>query len=205
MLQNRVDPKGEIINTEARGTLMGNRGVIHDVHQKIVRAYKHKAWITCALQFKERHRVVMSLNRWTELFFLDEATAFAAGHRPCCECRNEKFKLFKLCWINGNPQYGFTRKVSIKEIDNIIHEERIDKNRGKVIYEANIRDLPNGTFIVLDADAFLLADDLVYRWSPFGYSQGVPVPPVETVKVLTPRSIVNAFKTGYNTGIRFPT
>ena len=205
MLQNRVDPKGEIIKTEARGTMMGNRGVIHDVHQEIVRAYKHKAWITCALQFKGRHRTVMSLNRWTELFFLDEATAFAAGHRPCSECRHEKFKHFKLCWINGNPQYGFTMKVSIKEIDNIIHEERIDSKDEKVTHEANIHDLPNGTFIVWNADAFLLADDLAYRWSPFGYAQGIAMPQVERVMVLTPRSIVSTFKAGYNVGIHFPT
>lgn len=204
MLQNRVNPKGEIINTEARGTLMGNRGVIHDVARKIVRAYKHKAWITCALQFKGRHRTVMSSNRWTELFFLDEATAFAAGHRPCCECRKEKFKQFKQCWLNGNPQYGFTSKVSIKEIDNIIHEERIDKNRGKVIHEANMREVPNGTFLVLGSDEFLLANDLIYRWSPFGYSQGIPVPQIERVKILTPRSIVNAFKAGYKTVIQLP-
>jgi len=116
MLQNRVDPKGEIIKTEARGTLMGNRGVIHDAQRNIVRRYKHKAWITCSLHFKERHRIVMSPNRWTELFFLDEATAFAAGHRPCCECRKENFKLFKLCWLKGNSQYGFTAKVSMKRM-----------------------------------------------------------------------------------------
>src|SRR5450432_2352002 len=105
MLQNRVDPYGEIIRTEARGSLMGNRGVIHDANQKIVRAFKHKAWIACALQFQGRRRAVMSPNRWTELFFLDETTAFAAGHRPCSECRKENFKKFKQCWIIGNPQY----------------------------------------------------------------------------------------------------
>jgi hypothetical protein len=83
MLQNRVDPFGNIIRTPARGAWMGNRGVIHDEHKTIRKAFKIKAWITCALQFKGRHREVMTPNRWTELFFLDEATAFAAGHRPC--------------------------------------------------------------------------------------------------------------------------
>jgi len=201
MLQNRVDPRGEIINTKARGTTLGNRGVIHAINQNIVRAFRHKAWITCSLQFKERHRIVMSPNCWTELFFLDEATAFAAGHRPCCECRRDNFKQFKRCWLQGNPQRGFDPKVSIREIDNIIHEERIGKDREKITYEENVHDLPDGTFIIWEDDSFLLVGGFLYRWSPFGYSPGIAVPQkTRSVKVLTPRSIVNAFKAGYHPG-----
>jgi hypothetical protein len=84
-MQNRVDPFGNIIETKARGSFMGNRGVIHNEQKQITHAFKHKAWITCVLDFKGRKRTVMTVDRWTELFFLDEATAFAAGHRPCFE------------------------------------------------------------------------------------------------------------------------
>jgi hypothetical protein len=197
MLQNRVDPQGAIIRTEARGTLMGNRGVIHDVNKNIIRPFKHKAWIACALQFKGRHRAVMSPNRWTELFFLDEATAFAAGHRPCCECRRVNFNEFKRCWINGNPEYGFESKVSITRIDEIIHEERICKDGSKRTYEENVRNLPDGTFIEREGAPFLVAGGFLYRWSPFGYAPGIPVLKTEGLQVLTPKSVVNAFKAGY--------
>jgi hypothetical protein len=200
MRQNRVDPLGRIIKTEARGTFMGNRGVIHDPNENIVRAFKHKAWITCALQFKERHRVVMTPNRWTELFFLDEATAFAAGHRPCCECRKENFKQFKVCWLMGNPQYGLEPAVSIKEIDTIIHRERIAKDAAKKMYQARAHDLPEGTFIELEGSPFLLANKRRYKWSPFGYRRGILIAKNETVNVLTPGSVVNAFMAGYRPG-----
>jgi hypothetical protein len=202
MFQNRITPTGEIIRTEARGTLMGNRGVIHDANKNIVRAFKHTAWITCALQFKERHRVIMSPNRWTELFFLDEATAFAAGHRPCWECRKENFNQFKLCWLQGNAHYGFDPKVSIKEIDNIIHDERIGKDRRKIIYQEQIKGLPDGTFILHDGEPFLFVSGFIYRWSPFGYSAAIPIAKTEMISVLTPRSIVNSFGAGYTPGFR---
>src|SRR4051794_33827231 len=100
-LQNRVAPSGELFRSPARGTLMGNRGgVLHNEHQTIVRAYKSRQWITCLLEFKNRSRVVMTARRYTELFFLDEAVAFAAGHRPCAECRRERFNAFKRAWLS---------------------------------------------------------------------------------------------------------
>src|SRR3978361_1384995 len=116
MLQNRVDPFGNIINTSARGALMGNRGLLHNDKQTLVRTFKLKAWITCKLEFKERKRTVMAPNQYTELFFLDEATSFAAGHRPCFECRREDYNRFKTNWLKGNPEYSFNGKTSIKEI-----------------------------------------------------------------------------------------
>src|ERR1700760_1777025 len=105
MLQNRVDPEGNIIRTSARGSWMGNRGIIHDEQQNVLRAFKLKAWITCVLAFKGRKRPVMAPNRYTELFFLDEATAFSAGHRPCFECRRQDAGRFKSLWIKANPEY----------------------------------------------------------------------------------------------------
>jgi len=197
MLQNRVDPYGNIIRTHAHGAWMGNRGVIHDEHKAIRRAFKIRAWITCVLQFKGRHREVMTPNRWTELFFLDEVTAFAAGHRPCFECRREDAVRFKSCWIKGNPEYGFSVKTPIGEIDKILHGERIDARGEKVTNEALLHELPDGTFIETEGRAWLVAGGHVYGWTPFGYEKGSVLLSGQRVKVLTPRSVVNAFRAGY--------
>jgi len=176
---------------------MGNRGVIHDEHKTIRKAFKIKAWITCVLQFKGRHREVMTPNRWTELFFLDEATAFAAGHRPCFECRREDAVRFKTYWIRGNPEYGFSDKTPIGEIDKILHRERIDARGEKVTHDALLRDLPDGAFIEMEGKAWLVAGGYVHAWTPFGYENGKALPGGWRVKVLTPRSTVNAFRAGY--------
>src|SRR4051794_26424644 len=96
--QNRVTPSGDIITTPERGTLMGNRGVLHDADARIVRRWQGKRWIACVLEFKGRWRPVMAPGRYTELFFLDEATALAAGHRPCAECRRRRFDEFRDTW-----------------------------------------------------------------------------------------------------------
>ncbi len=147
MLQNRVDPSGNLIITKARGQWLGNRGVIHDHDQKIIRPFKLDAWITCKLEFKGRKRPIMAPDRWTELFFLDEATSFAAGHRPCFECRREDAVKFKSSWLKGNPGYNFNEKTSIREIDKILHKERINRDRTKVTFEEDVRVLPNGVFV----------------------------------------------------------
>ncbi|MBN9384829.1 MAG: hypothetical protein J0H74_29005 [Chitinophagaceae bacterium] len=197
MLQNRVDPRGDIITTSARGAWMGNRGVLHDEHKIIRRAFKLKAWITCVLQFKGRHRTVMSPNRWTELFFLDEATALAAGHRPCFECRRENAKRFKSYWLKGNPEYGFNEDARIGEIDEILHRERITRQGEKVSYESPIHELPDGTFIEWEGRACLVADNKIFPWTPFGYEKSQSLPGEQRVKVLTPKSTVNAIRAGY--------
>lgn len=197
MLQNRVDPRGNIISTSARGAWMGNRGVLHDEHKAIRRSFKLKAWITCVLQFKGRHRAVMSPNRWTELFFLDEATALAAGHRPCFECRREDAKRFKSCWLKGNPEYGFDEGTPIGKIDEILHRERIDRKGEKVSYEDRPEDLPDGSFIEWEGRACLVANGRIFPWSPFGYEKEQTLPGAQQVQVLTPKSTVNAFRAGY--------
>ena len=197
MLQNRVTPYGDLIQTKARGAWTGTRGVIHNEQQQIVRPFKLKAWITCRLEFKGRQRKMMMPSRYTELFFLDEATAFAAGHRPCCECRREDFNLFKSAWLAGNQQYAFNKKTSIQQIDAVIHGERIRENHPKTSFEASLEDLPSGTFISLDKEAWLVGDKQIFKWSPFGYGKVMALPGKEKAEVLTPRSIVNAFKAGY--------
>jgi len=197
MLQNRVDPQGNIIKTSARGAWLGNRGQLHGDTKTILRPFKLKAWLICVLEFKDRHRQVMAPNLYTELFFFDEATAFAAGHRPCFECRRDDANRFKVAWLKGNPEYGFDHKVLIGKIDEIIHQERIDKNGHKVTFEAVIEDLPDGVFIQMDAEPYLLADKIIRHWTPFGYEQGAPLPASAMVTVLTPKSVVNAFCSGY--------
>jgi hypothetical protein len=123
--QNRVDPFSEIIATPARGTLMGNRGRLHNESGQIIRPYKGKRWIICQLQYKGRRRQIMAPGRYTELFFLDEATALAAGHRPCAECSRSRFKEFVEAWVQANPELITGTKVSAGQLDTILHQERV--------------------------------------------------------------------------------
>lgn len=197
MLQNRVSPNGSFIQTKARGSWLGNRGVIHNEHKEIVKPYTIKAWIICMLEFRGRHREIMQPDRWTELFFLDEATAFSAGHRPCFQCRYKDHIRFKEHWINGNPQYGFDMKKSVKEIDEIIHTERIDKQGRKISYTEQIKNLPDGIILNKEDECYLLSKGKLYHWTPFGYDYYEDAVPELTVEVLTPFSIVNTFKAGY--------
>ncbi len=197
MLQNRVDPFGNLIKTTARGSWMGNRGLLHNDKQELLRPFRLKAWLTCKLEFKGRNRQVMAPKQYTELFFLDEATAFAAGHRPCFECRRNDFDIFKSLWLKGNPEYNFDEKTSIKEIDNILHKERIDRNNSKVTFEENIDNIPKGSFILYNNEAFLVGDKQLFLWSPFGYDKGTALPGAGKLTVLTPKSIVNTFRAGY--------
>jgi hypothetical protein len=196
MLQNRVDPLGRFIKTSARGSWMGNRGVIHK-HKQITKMFKHKAWITCTLEFKGRKRTVMTPGRWTELFFLDEATAFSAGHRPCFECRKDDAQRFKSCWIKGNPTHDFSMTTSINKIDEIIHGERIDNEKNKVIHQRISSDIPEGTFILMNNDPYVFTKGRLYRWTAFGYTDSIAVPEASILTILTPHSVVNAFRAGY--------
>jgi hypothetical protein len=197
MLQNRVNPSGEIIRTPARGAWMGNRGLLHNDKQEIIRPFRLLAWITCVLEFKDRRRVVMSPGLYTELFFLDEATAFSAGHRPCYECRREDHLRFKKYWLLGNPVYQFNAKTRIGEIDTILHRERLSTDHSKVTFLADISELPDGTFILFEGKPALIKGDCLHPWSPAGYDAGIARPDKLEVIVLTPASVVNTFKAGY--------
>jgi hypothetical protein len=197
MLQNRVDPFGRIIRTPERGAWLGNRGVIHNVEQEIVRPFKVKAWITCVLEFRGRHREIMQPNRWTELFFLDEVTAFSAGHRPCFQCRYKDHQRFKEYWLKGNSQYGFSMQTPVVKIDEIIQLERIAADKSKVTYQENLKALPDGTFISYNDNPYLLRDSKLYLWTPRGYGEPIDLPETGKLPVLTPRSFVNMFSVGY--------
>ena len=195
-MQNRVDPLGHIINTKARGMWMGNRGRIHNERKELISPFKLKAWLTCKVNFNGRKRQIMAPHSYTELFFLDEATAFAAGHRPCFECRREDFNRFKKLWIKGNPQYQFSEKTSISNIDTILHTERINADGIKKMFHESLDNLPDGTFISVEGEPYLLFKKHLYLWTPYGYEQqnvGIN----GKVNVLTPLSIVNTFRASY--------
>ncbi len=198
MLQNRIDPFGNIIRTPAKGAWMGNRGVLHNDKKEIIHVFKSKAWITCTLEYKGNRREVMSPNTWTELFFLDEATAFSAGHRPCFFCRNQDAKNFKHHWIKGNPGYGFTDKTSVQELDSILHGERIGKDKQKRTYEEEINLLPDGSFVSIQGQPYLVKDTHLHLWTSFGYEQLIDRPAFGKIELLTPPTIVNAFRAGYH-------
>lgn len=195
-LQNRIDPWGKLNASDARGHWLGNRGILHNEQQKIIRTHTHKAWVTCQLHFKNRKRQIFAPNSYSELFFLDEATAFAAGHRPCAECRRERFNEFKQHWIAANGENPATAKLPIGEIDRQLHTERINKSGSKVSYLAIANDLPDGTLFAYNHQAFLIWNRFYYVWLFEGYTKSAFDSINEQVEVLTPRSVVNTFKAG---------
>ena len=199
-LQNRITPLGEIIFSAQRGTFTGNRGVIHNADKKIVRQHALKAWITCRLEYKNAHREVMTPNRWTELFFWDEATAFAAGHRPCAYCRNTDFKKFKSLWLKANKDIFKIEDESMKFIDTLLHTERLTIQREKKFQTAPLNTLPKGVFIkreALEIAAYLWWQNQLFLWTEKGYTLIENFSETEKVFVLTPPSIVSTFKQGY--------
>ncbi len=202
--QNRVTPTGDIIATPARGTLLGNRGCLHDEHQQIRRPYQLQRWIICVLEFKGRRHIIMTPGHYTELFFLDEATALAAGHRPCAECLRDRFNEFRAIWAQANADLAGSPRPLATAIDAVLHQERIDANGRKVTYADRLSALPDGTFIQRAGDdtAWLVLGDQLLAWSPFGYTQRMSRPSGETrVTVLTPRSSVRALAAGYQAGL----
>lgn len=196
--QNRVTPRAELIATPARGTLMGNRGCLHNAQGEIVRDFVGKRWIACLLEFRGRRRAVMTPGRYTELFFLDEATALAAGHRPCAECRREDYNRFRQAWVDaGLPRTG--PLPSADEMDAHLHAERLDAAGGKAIHPARLVDLPAGVFVVLDGNdrPLLFHNGLLWPWTPDGYSAPFAPAPDASPRLLTPPSIVAVLAAGY--------
>jgi hypothetical protein len=190
-LQNRVTPTGDILPLAGRGTIMGNRGVLHNANAQVIRPWQVRRWIACVLEFRGRHRAVMQANRWTELFFLDEATAFSAGHRPCAECRNADYKRFRALW---ERVHGTVEGVDV--IDNVLHVSRLQSGI-KRTYGARIDDLPDGTFVMIDGAPWLIWHERVYQWSDRGYVEDRKPPRDDVVEVLTPEPIVAIFAAGY--------
>jgi len=175
--------------------MMGNRGgALHNIEREIVRSYKSRRWITCVLEFRGRHRTVMSERRYTELFFLDEAVAFAAGHRPCAECRRGRFNAFKDAWQRAR---GLDDLPFADEMDMELHPARIDR-RKKVTYEAAMDSLPDGCFVQIEGRAYLVWGDTLLLWTPDGYTKRHARPADTTAAtVLTPEPIVGCMRHGY--------
>ncbi len=191
---NRVDPLGKIHAVPQRGILMGNRGNLHNADGTIVRPFKHKQWVSCVLQYHGRRREIMAPGRYTELFFLDEATALSAGHRPCGTCRKAALRHFKECWraAMGMPA---RETLSLKDVDQALHEERTTGNP----WSAEIGALPDGVMVLLDPNSspHLLWQGRVLEWSFDSYRSPIPLQPSRMVNVITPKSMVQVLKAGY--------
>lgn len=197
--QNRVTPFGDIIATPERGTFMGNRGILHDAEGQIKRAWQVKRWLVCVLEFRGRKRVVMTPNRYTELFFLDEATALAAGHRPCSECRHSRFLDFCNSWSQAHSKSNLVRPTA-EVIDNQLHVERINRDRTKRLFTAALDSLPDGVLVTVPGwgeHAYLVLGDSLHEWSPGGYVSRRSRTKAKDVRVLTPKSTVEVIRVGY--------
>lgn len=197
--QNRVNPWGEIVATPARGAWMGNRGALHNAAGRIVRHHRGQRWIICVLRFKGRQRTVMTPGQYTELFFLDEATALAAGHRPCAECQRPRFELFRRTWAAANPDLAHGAIPSAVALDAALHMERIDAAGRKVTFRARLGDLPPGVLVAgVEPDSpWLVGENRLWRWSFEGYTHGPAWEGTQEVGVLTPVSVVRTLAAGY--------
>lgn len=186
-LQNRVDPYGRIIATEARGTMMGNRGLLHNGNREIVRDHRGTRWICCVLQFKGRKDPVMAPGLYTRLFFLDEAAALAAGHRPCAECRRPAYKAFLAAWAHAHPGHW-----SATAVDEVLHRERLAPRP-----KAALDGLPDGCMVEWCGHPHLVQGAFLLPWTPAAYASGIKRPDGELVTLLTPLSIVSSLRDGY--------
>ena len=193
-LQNRVTPVGELLAVPARGTFFGNRGGRFHTDAKTLtaRRWASRQWICCVLDFKGRQRDVWG-RFYTELFFLDEPTALAAGHRPCFECRRKDAETFAEHW---RVAHRLCRRPYAFEMDEVLHSERLC-GRDKRLHRRNIDALPDGAFVALAGDAFAVRGDRILHWTPQGYDAEKPRPRGGTVDVLTPPAILAVLSAGY--------
>jgi hypothetical protein len=199
-LQNRVTPFSELVADPARGLLYGNRGCMHDASGRIRSRYATRRWIACQLEFRGWDRgPKLQPGRFTELFFLDEATAFAAGHRPCALCRRADYVRLGELWRELHPG-----QAGADAIDLQLHGERIDPGtRTQRRHEAVLDELPDGAFVVRDGDPWLVLAAGLLRWTPAGYSDRLPRPRGERATVLTPPSLVAVLRSGWNPIVPF--
>jgi len=197
--QNRVDPLGDFQAVSAKGNLMGNRGVLHDENKNILRKHAHQNWVTCALSFKDRKRTIMAKGRYTELFFLDEATALAAGHRPCAECRRDNYAEFTKIWraVHGEPE---AKKSLPNTIDKTLHSARINRKSEKVTFSAPVGELPDGVMFTHGSDTLLIWKGRHLVWGFDGYRHH-PTLVSGIVTVLTPRPLIDVLAQGYTPAV----
>jgi hypothetical protein len=196
-LQNRVLPTGEIVAISERGLFTGNRGIIHDPATKTLlkRRWSSHAWLTCVLEFRDRSRQVMGARSWTELFFLDEATALAAGHRPCFYCRREDAMRFRAAWEKGNR----VSKVLASEMDAALHRERFASAKKLHPLPMGIEKLPDGAMVRSGEESFVIVQGRALLWSPSGYRKVKG--DIGDTKLLTPPSTLRALTAGYRVAV----
>jgi hypothetical protein len=196
-LPNGVDPWGHIQSTCPSAEFLGNRGILHDAEGVITRSWKNKAWVTCALHYGGRNRKpLMQPGRYSELFFLDEATALSAGHRPCGECRKQDYSRFKAAWFATHTSADMSNAIGV--IDETLHHERISITNKKKTFKSPIHELPHGAVFEANGNAYLHWHNGPLLWSPSGYEvPGVTFSASAPVDVLTPPSIVSIIRAGY--------
>jgi hypothetical protein len=194
-LQNRVTPAGEIVADPCRGLIMGNRGCLHGPGRELgVTRWRSKSWICCVLDWKGVQRDPMPPGRWTALFFLDEATALAAGHRPCAYCRRGDFLGFAEAWRAAGR---LARRPRAAEMDAILHHERVDQARRQITRPVPAGPLPDGVMIRVGGVAGLLINGRLRPWSFQGYAAATGAGGPGPVELLTPPSTVAAINAGY--------
>ena len=193
-LQNRVTPTGDIVATPYRGLFTGNRGIIHDPSTKTLlkKRWSSPAWITCLCEFRGWRRSVMGRRSWTELFFLDEATALAAGHRPCFFCRRDDANRFRAAWEKGNGVAG----VRAREMDAVLHRERLERGKKRLHpLPVPVSELPDGAMVKAGDESFLILQGRPLQWSMAGYRETEAT--VENALLLTPPSTLRTLRVGY--------
>jgi len=197
--RNRVTPLGELVADPTRGLVYGNRGCLHHAGGTIVRPFQVRRWIACRLDFKGRRRSpLMQPGRYTELFFLDEATALAAGHRPCAECRREDYVRFLERWTERHP-----RERTADAIDLRLHAERFDAGtRSRRFHDVELDTLPEGAFVLRDGEPYVVAGSSLICWTPRGYTSRVPRRGRQPARSITPPSLVEHLRDGSASAFR---
>jgi hypothetical protein len=193
-LQNRVTPFGDVVAAPERGMFTGNRGIIHDplTRSLLKKRWSSPAWLVCVCEFRGRRRDVMATRSWTELFFLDEATALAAGHRPCFYCRRDDANAFRAAWEEGN---GIAR-ARAGEIDSVLHSERLDgRNKRMHTLPRACDALPDGAMVAMNGEIYMIVDRKPLRWTFAGY-QATDIK-LDDAALLTPPSTVRTLQAGY--------
>jgi hypothetical protein len=194
--RNRVTPMGDIEAIPLRGAWTGNRGILHS-GREIVRFHASDLWITCALEFRGRWQEQWQPHHFTWLYFHDEAVSFAAGHRPCAECRRESYNAYRAAWAEGMG----ADVPSATAINKQLHAERIMKGtHRRRLHPAPWPDVPDGTFVLFDAPAVVVGSHLA-EWTTAGYRARHQRPQRGTATVITPPSTVAALRAGYQVQI----
>jgi hypothetical protein len=193
-LQNRVTPLGELVADPARGLVYGNRGCLHDGASRIRRGHTGRRWIACRLQFRGwLRRPLLQPGKFTELFFLDEATAMAAGHRACALCRREDYNRLGAIWSVLHPG-----QAGADAIDAQLHGERLAPGgRERRLHEVAVDDLPDGAFVLDDGEPWLVLGEQLLRWTPAGYGRRLPRPTGRALAI-TPPSLVAVLAAGWD-------